>query len=221
MNLSKFLPFRTPFSGIQYFDEIFGNFNDAIILLSLTGEILKCNQPTCEIFNLSSAQLIKHDYFEICRQYNINPPFISLKQMAENAKPTITVMNHLPSVKTVQWKAFPIKHNAQIESICLQGADITAFYSNSVMATSLQNSIIDNLPNYFIFWKDRNSVFLGCNKAFALSANLNSPADIIGKTDYDLPWPKEESDRYIADDRQVMESQIAKLNIEEPRIFAK
>jgi len=81
----------------------------------------------------------------------------------------------------------------------------------------LQTTIIDNLPNYFIFWKNKNSVFLGCNKAFATSAKLASPADVVGKTDYDLPWSKEESDRYIADDKQVMMSRQTKLNIEEPQ----
>lgn len=85
------------------------------------------------------------------------------------------------------------------------------------LATQLQSSIIDHLPNHYIFWKDVHSVFLGCNKAFALSANLKSPSEIIGKTDYDLPWSKEESDNYIADDQQVMKSRKPKLNIEEPQ----
>ena len=70
----------------------------------------------------------------------------------------------------------------------------------STMTKNIQDSLIDYLPNHYIFWKDKNSVFLGCNKAFALEANLSSPAEIIGKTDYDLPWSKEESDAYQADD---------------------
>ncbi|WNC68669.1 response regulator [Thalassotalea nanhaiensis] len=73
-------------------------------------------------------------------------------------------------------------------------------------------SVLDALP-FCVFWKDRNSVFLGCNQALADIANLNSPKDIIGKTDYDLPWTTEESDFYRECDRRVMESGKAEVNI--------
>lgn len=66
-----------------------------------------------------------------------------------------------------------------------------------------------------VFWKDKDSVYLGCNDAFANSLGLSSPAEIIGKTDYDLPTTKEESDAFRADDKQVIESRKPKLNIEE------
>ena len=77
-------------------------------------------------------------------------------------------------------------------------------------------TLLDQIP-YFIFWKNKESVFLGCNQRFAKIAGLNSPEEIIGKTDYDLPWSKQESDLYRADDQQVIKSKIPKLNIEEPQ----
>lgn len=73
-------------------------------------------------------------------------------------------------------------------------------------------SVLDALP-FCVFWKDRSSVFLGCNQALADIANLDSPKDIIGKTDYDLPWTTEESDFYRECDRRVMESGKAEVNI--------
>ncbi|MCF2137713.1 MAG: PAS domain S-box protein [Candidatus Thorarchaeota archaeon] len=57
-----------------------------------------------------------------------------------------------------------------------------------------------------VFWKDTNSVYLGCNDAFARLAGLSSPEEVVGKTDYDLPWLKEESESYIALDKQVIET---------------
>lgn len=57
-------------------------------------------------------------------------------------------------------------------------------------------NIIYNVPQY-ILWKDRNSVFLGCNHNFARLVGLEFPEDIIGKTDYDLGWRSE--DGYTAD----------------------
>jgi PAS domain S-box-containing protein len=64
-----------------------------------------------------------------------------------------------------------------------------------------------------VFWKDRNSRFLGCNHNFAQDANLRLPAEIVGKTDEDLPWGAVEADFDRADDRQVMASGVAKLGI--------
>ncbi|MEH2386789.1 MAG: AAA family ATPase [Nostoc sp.] len=72
--------------------------------------------------------------------------------------------------------------------------------------------IIDNIPQS-VFWKDRNSVYLGCNQKFAQTSGLEVPENVIGKTDYDLSWTREESDFYVECDRHIMESGQAELNI--------
>ncbi len=74
--------------------------------------------------------------------------------------------------------------------------------------------IMDYIPQS-IFWKDRNSVYLGCNRKFAQDANIGIPENIIGKTDYDLPWTREEMEWYRHCDRRVMESNTPELHIME------
>lgn len=49
------------------------------------------------------------------------------------------------------------------------------------------DQLLDFLPEY-IFWKDVNSVYLGCNQNYARLLGFDSPQEIIGKTDLDLPW---------------------------------
>lgn len=78
----------------------------------------------------------------------------------------------------------------------------------------LQN-IIDLLP-IRIFWKDINLKYLGSNKAFALDAGKKSPAELIGKDDFEMAW-KEQADLYRADDMKVIKSGISKLDYEEPQ----
>jgi len=73
--------------------------------------------------------------------------------------------------------------------------------------------IINNLP-HFLFWKDQNGVFLGCNKEFSKSAGFGSPEDVIGKTDYDMPWRESAAD-YVADDKYILKVGEPKLNYEE------
>jgi PAS domain S-box-containing protein len=78
--------------------------------------------------------------------------------------------------------------------------------------------VLDTIPQR-VFWKDRNSVFLGCNKPLALDAGFSEPADIIGKTDYDHA-SSATADLYLADDRRVMETGQSKINYEERQVRA-
>ena len=76
--------------------------------------------------------------------------------------------------------------------------------------------VMDNIPQA-IFWKDRNSVFLGCNRQFAQDANWDLPENVVGKTDHDFPWTPEEAEFFRECDRRVMESGKPQLRIIEPQ----
>jgi PAS domain S-box-containing protein len=80
---------------------------------------------------------------------------------------------------------------------------------------NLLKTVIDTSP-VRIFWKDRESRYLGCNPAFARDAGENTPANIIGKIDDELSWHAQ-AELYRADDRQVMNSGIAKISYDEPQ----
>ena len=79
--------------------------------------------------------------------------------------------------------------------------------------------VIDNIP-HSVFWKDRNLVYLGCNHNFAEDAGVGKPENIIGKSDYDLPWTKEETEWFREYDKQVMDNGVPELNIIETQVQA-
>jgi PAS domain S-box-containing protein len=79
--------------------------------------------------------------------------------------------------------------------------------------------VMDSTPQA-IFWKDRNLAYLGCNIVFARHAGLSSPEEIIGKTDDDLPWRKEETEGYKKGDLRIIESNSAEYHITEPQLQA-
>lgn len=79
--------------------------------------------------------------------------------------------------------------------------------------------VVDSMPRV-IFWKDRNSVYLGCNKNFAVHAGVESPEDIVGMNDYDLPWKKDETELYLDADRRVMETDTPEYHIVEQQLQA-
>ncbi|WP_276369638.1 GAF domain-containing protein [Chryseolinea sp. H1M3-3] len=77
-------------------------------------------------------------------------------------------------------------------------------------------TIIDNIPRA-VFWKGKDLRFQGCNKIFAQVAGLKSYHDLVGRTDYDMPW-KEHGDAYRADDLAVMNSRKARVDMEEKNV---
>ncbi|MCP5279452.1 MAG: PAS domain S-box protein, partial [Thiobacillus sp.] len=79
----------------------------------------------------------------------------------------------------------------------------------------LLQQIIDTAP-IRVFWKDRDSRYLGCNPAFARDAGKSAPAELIGLDDYAMGWA-EQADLYRADDLAVMQTGQARLNFEEPQ----
>ena len=73
--------------------------------------------------------------------------------------------------------------------------------------------VLDALP-VRIFWKDRESRFLGCNQLFCDDAGISDPKEFIGKSDYFFYHP-DQARAFRDDDAEVMFSGKAKLGIEE------
>nr|WP_320160312.1 PAS domain S-box protein [uncultured Methanoregula sp.] len=80
-------------------------------------------------------------------------------------------------------------------------------------------NILENFPGV-VFWKDNNFRYLGCNRNFAAGAGLNDPSEIIGKTDYDLPWARTEAEAYLEADRRVISGDVPFLNVQESQLQA-
>jgi PAS domain S-box-containing protein len=70
-----------------------------------------------------------------------------------------------------------------------------------------QQAILQNIIAHFpaaVFWKDLQSRYLGCNERMARHLGRASPADVIGKTDHDLPFTRDQADFYVRCDQDVL-----------------
>jgi len=63
-----------------------------------------------------------------------------------------------------------------------------------------------------IFFKDTDSVFVSVNDLFARGLGAR-PEDVVGRTDFDF-YPRELAQKYVADDRAVMQSGRARVIVE-------
>ncbi len=74
--------------------------------------------------------------------------------------------------------------------------------------------VLDTIP-VRVFWKDKDSNYLGCNRNFAGDAGLTSTEEVIGKNDFDLDW-SEQADLYREYDQAVISTREPKLNYVQP-----
>lgn len=83
------------------------------------------------------------------------------------------------------------------------------------LASSRQmlRSVVDNVP-VRIFWKDRESRYLGANNLFLRDAGASDESQLIGRSDVEL-FP-EQAELFRADDLRVIETGAPKLDYEEP-----
>ncbi len=122
------------------------------------------------------------------------------------------------SIIPIEQTVFPV-HNKKMEIMGM--ATVMRDMREKIEADRILNEaqlmlrkIIDTVPSG-IFWKDKNSIFLGANSRFARDANIENPDDLIGKNDYDL-YKKEIADAYTENDRNIFETRQDVLFFEEP-----
>jgi PAS domain S-box-containing protein len=77
-------------------------------------------------------------------------------------------------------------------------------------------TVINNIPQG-VFWKDRNSLYLGGNRIVLESHGMQLQGEIVGKSDYQLAGvTRAEAAAFIRRDRDVMDRDAPQLGIIEP-----
>jgi two-component system, NarL family, sensor histidine kinase UhpB len=92
---------------------------------------------------------------------------------------------------------------------------VTTRESLSVREAFLR-AMLDNFP-FMVWLKDISGRFMAVNQAFVKTCGRSRASEVIGLTDFDL-YPRELAQRYVDDDRSVMESKKQK-ELEEPVVI--
>lgn len=85
--------------------------------------------------------------------------------------------------------------------------------------TAMFQLVLDSIPSR-VFWKDTDLIYRGANQCFLTDAGINNVSELNGKTDFELAWSQSQAEAFRADDREVMASGQAKINIEEEQTQA-
>ena len=184
--------------------------------------ILWANRAACVSAELTREELVGRHCYEVWPKRSTRCPRCAVATAMETGLPQ-EVQTTTPDGKIWRIRGYPEwDENGHI----VGGIEVTLDITDRKQAEkALRESeqmlqlVMDNIPQ-LIFWKDINSVYLGCNQNFARVAGVEDPEDIVGKTDFDLPWKREEAESFRQHDRQVMDTGTPEYHIIEPQLQA-
>jgi PAS domain S-box-containing protein len=202
-------------------DGVLASLNDAILMVDpVTRLIIGHNDATTRIFGYSHEDLINKDSAFLHVDQAHYEQF-GREAMAAYADPGYYVKEF--EMRRKDGCVFPTEHfvrpvsapNGSIMYVVSVVRDIT---ERKRAEEALQDSrnmlrtVLDSIPSA-VFWKDRDSVYLGGSRTWLKAAGLKSLEEVVGKSDYDLPWKREQADSFREDDSRVMESGIPEYGI--------
>lgn len=83
------------------------------------------------------------------------------------------------------------------------------YNENKERKIALRN-IVANMPGH-VYWKDVNGVYLGCNNLQAESLGMNYGYEVVGKTDFELPWEGNVAKEYRQNDLRIMKTGVPEV----------
>jgi PAS domain S-box-containing protein len=211
----------------ERFRTIFNTAAAGMVTISLKGQFLAVNDAFCryigysrdELLDLCVPDITHPDDLEITADNysNLNGGEIQLIDYQKRflRKDGDIVSGHVSVASVTDEEGNPLYYVGLVQD----NTESKRIQDQVRESKQMLQLVLDYIPQY-VFWKDRNSVYLGCNRNFARAAGVARPQDLIGKTDYDLAWKKEESDFFRECDRRVMESDMPELHIIEPQLQA-
>ena len=208
--------------------ELFECLPDAIFVHDLHGKVLDANPAACRLHGCPRERLVCENVLDLAapdyrRQLERELHTLARAQRsAAGEYRWISTEGAVPvevRLGRIEWAGKPalllhvrdLRERARLEEELRRNA--TRDRAMGEQQALLEN-IISHIPGA-VFWKDRQGVYLGCNENSARDLGKTSQAEIIGLTDFDMPFSREEAEFYRKCDREVMESGQPLLQIEE------
>lgn len=195
---------------------LLNSYTQPVLAMDTAGNVIDCNQHFLSVYDLSVDDLLLKNYFAYFKELGVALPGDSIQSLMDDDSNKITFhrIDEKRFLKYLQWTLFKIELAPGNAVFILLAHDVTPILEVATKEQLLLDSLIDSVPAE-IFWKDKSLVYLGCNKSFVNSLDLEDKSEVIGKTDFDLPVDRKDSHFYRDDDLQIIRSKVGKLDIVE------
>ncbi len=193
---------------------------DGVVAVDRIGHVTSYNQRFLNMFGLSPEVLALPDYdlrLEFLAEKMLYPEEFMQRSREFYRHPDRESYDllELSDGRVLERYSRPQKMADQIIGRVWSFQDITARVQAEAALEEQKTYlrlIIDSIPQQ-IFWKDTSLVFRGCNKNWAMYAQLDSPESVIGKTDYDLINNTLLAETFRKHDQQIMMSNVPEMHV--------
>ncbi|MGB0563677.1 MAG: adenylate/guanylate cyclase domain-containing protein, partial [Spirulinaceae cyanobacterium] len=194
----------------ERFTKVFQASPDAIAICAFeTGKILEVNASFLQITGYDTTDVLNHTLAALNLWHLPEEDRLILDVAQEQGKVRDQIVTFTSATGELRWARLAA------EAIAIQGQLCWVFIANDITPlkqaeAQLQQQkqylwlILNNIPQQ-VFWKDTQSVFVGCNRNWAIASGLDAPEQVVGKTDYDLVSP-DAAEKYRAEDAYVLQN---------------
>jgi len=192
---------------------------DGIALLDEQGKFLVVNREFSRMLEYAPEELLALSIFDTYPQEQRDEGGRRLERVKSGE-----TLRFERTMKRKNGSVFPVEismarlSNGTTQSIARDTSERKRLAQSLEEERTLLQTVIDSLPD-LVFVKDRQSRFKLVNRSLALVAGVSDPKELIGKSDRDLS-PAALADKYVADDRKVLEAAQSQVNTEELSTFA-
>ncbi|MCF7849228.1 MAG: PAS domain S-box protein [Kiritimatiellales bacterium] len=188
------------------FQNLFETINDFLLVCDMDGSLLHTNPSVGRRLKYSGEELASMALLDLYPRLLRDEVKQTLLLLADNE----TVLSNLP-LQTNNGEQIPVDMNIfqgnwkNKRALFCVARDMT---NSKKIEDALRESqrmlqLIMNTIPICVFWKDRDSVYLGCNQAFTKMCGLPSIEDVVGKTPFDV-FDQESAAEIIEQDQQVI-----------------
>ncbi|HEY9695582.1 MAG TPA: PAS domain S-box protein [Oculatellaceae cyanobacterium] len=195
--------------------------------IGINGQWLRVNQKLCEIVGYTYQELRELTFQDITFLEDLDLDLKYFRQMLTNEISNYSIekryvcKNHsiIWINLTVSLVRSPSGKPEYFISVVEDISDRRQTEEALKLSQQRLQLIMNSIPQG-IFWKDKNSVYLGCNYNFAIDVGLIAPEEIAGKTDYELCFTQEEAEFSRQVDQRVIETKRPQYHIIKTHIQA-
>ncbi len=189
------------------------------------GDLTFFNDALCNLLGYSRDELMGINYKQFTDEENANKIFKIFTEVYDSNRPIRLSKWEIirrDGERRLHESSVSPKRNEKGNPIGFRGIvrDITELQRSEKELQESQQLVrlmIDTLPQA-IWWKDSEGIYKGANSFIAKVAGFESPEQMLGLTDYDMPWTKEETEQYRKIDRRVIKTGVAELDMIETQL---
>lgn len=200
----------------EQFFKFFQTSTDPMCMAKPNSRFLKINPAFTEVLGYSESELLSKNIIEFIHPDDKQSTLDEIERQKRTGYSANFENRYLCKDGSVKWLSWRVSFSKEDGIAYATARDVTEKKQAEEAlrdSRSLLQSVLETIP-IRVFWKNTDLNYLGCNTTFAHSAGFSKPEELLGKNDFQMCW-KNQAEAFRTDDKSIMDSEVAKLGIEQ------